>query len=277
MSGYASSRDVRLGAREQGDTRRGVLQAESGRGVEVEGASPASGSLCGYSKPIGSRGALFLHDSSRSEGRHRVGLCDSVEPDELRRAARGGSDPPPPPPGPKPDPRSGLLVGGRFGPLRLLLLDRNGSTLAKGAGPGRTLALATCPGGRRALELVRRGRQTRVVTRRLPDLRVLRVRLAAHRRGRAHVRCLDGRGRRVRMLAGGGPDGGRTTVLAGDTYRLAGRRLLLNGSPVRRFRGRPTRLAGVQPLAASAGPRQQTKCARSTSGPAAKDSLEQRP
>lgn len=226
-----------------------------GERLEVEGGGPASGSLCGYTPSIGSRGGLFLYDSSRREGRHVASSCDSVDPAELRRAAREGSQPPPPPP------TRGLLVGGRFGPLRLLLLDRNGSTLAQAAGRGRVLALATCPGGRRALELVARGRKTRVVTRRVPDLRALRVRAVARRRGAAHIRCLDRNARRVKVLAGAGPNGGRAKVLGGDTYRLAGRRLLLNGSPLRTFRGRPTRLAGLQPLATSTGLRQARKCA----------------
>ena len=140
------------------------VKGAMGPTIDVESAS--NGAACGLETTIGARIGLFLE---REGGRWTSSLCWQVSPEDLRRAAR----PLPPPNGRGP---VTLLVGGRFGTVRTLALDRLGRTLAYGRGAGAVLHLSPCPGARRMVEVVQLDTGVAVAVRRLPDLRLLRQR-----------------------------------------------------------------------------------------------------
>ena len=140
------------------------VKGAMGTTVDVESAS--NGAACGLETTIGARIGLFLE---RRAGRWTSSLCWQVSPDDLLAAAQ----PLPPPNGRGP---AALLVGGRFGPARLLALDDRGRTLAYGRGAGSVLQLSACPGARRMAEVVQQDSGLRVVVRELPGLRLVRQR-----------------------------------------------------------------------------------------------------
>jgi hypothetical protein len=93
-----------------------------------------------------------------------------------------------------------LLVGGSFGPARVLALDAAGRTLAYGSGTGTTIALAVCPGARAMVEVTSAGLLA------VRDLSTLRVRREVPLRLRAHefpsaVACRDAAARTSYVFA----------------------------------------------------------------------------
>ena len=139
-----------------------ALKGSIGETVEVRTAS--NGAACGLEAPVGTRVGLVLE---RRGGAWHGYLCWQFAPDELLAAAL----PLPPPNGRGP---VALVVGGEFGDVRLLSLDRRGRTLAYGRGGGRAALVSFCPGNRRLAELVYTGSGTTLVTRRTRTLRILR-------------------------------------------------------------------------------------------------------
>jgi len=148
----------------------------------------------------GQRLGLLLH---RRNGGWEASLCDQYPADELRAAAR----PLPTPDGSGP---VAFLVGGRFGPARVLALDARGRTLAYGRGKDGVRALAACPGGRRAVEIVvgdELPRILRLAVRGLAGMRVLReVSLPFAERRKPYlvptaVSCADARASEVFVFA----------------------------------------------------------------------------
>ena len=259
------------------------FKRELGDRVEVETTS--NGGTCGYDARPGDRDGVLLDERSRTaEGRYAAGICDLIDPEELRRAAREEGDPAPPeerdpagreeggpaPPIGQPRDRGpadqraggGLLVSGRFGSSRLLLLDPLGRILARGRGAGVVLAADVCPLGRRVAELVREPSGSRTVIRALPTLRAVGSRRTAvplgFRQGTT-IRCVDRRGRRTAVTPrrDGRPAGVR---LNGAIYRLSGRSLIRQGPDGSRrrlhtFGSRPHDLISIpllQPFAAAA-------------------------
>ncbi len=142
---------------------RGVKGA-LGSTVDVESAS--DGAACGLETTVGARIGLFLE---RDGGRWTSSLCWQVSPGDLLAAAL----PLPPPNGRGP---VTLLVGGRFGAVRTLALDRLGRTLAYGRGEGTVLHLSPCPGARRMVEVIYLDNRVMVAVRELPGLRLVRQR-----------------------------------------------------------------------------------------------------
>lgn len=96
-----------------------------------------------------------------------------------------------------------FLLGGGFGGPTVIALDRQGRTLAYGAGRGSMTDFEVCPGGRRSVETAWiEGRRTLYVR----DLRSMLVRYRVKITGEAvSCRTPDARGgRRARAQAGGG-------------------------------------------------------------------------
>lgn len=95
--------------------------------------------------PLGKRLGLLLE---RWGDTWVSGPCSKIDPDVLRRAAA---------PLPAPDSRGpvAFLVGGRFGDVRTVALDRDGRVVAYGSGRGYTATLAVCEGSRRVVEVFR--------------------------------------------------------------------------------------------------------------------------
>jgi archaeosine-15-forming tRNA-guanine transglycosylase len=138
-----------------------VVKGGLGGTVDVETAS--SGASCGLEVEIGGRTGLFL---LRREGKWTSNLCLQIAPRDLRAAAR----PLPRPNGAGP---KAFLVGGRFGPMGTVALDRRGRTLAYGRGTDQVVFLSLCPQARRVVE-VTQGERVRVVVRDLATMRVVR-------------------------------------------------------------------------------------------------------
>lgn len=115
-------------------------------GSEIRISSPAGdiGGACGLETTPGRRVGLLLYEGE--DGALAANLCTTIDPDELLRVAQ---------PLPEPDGAGPVrfLVGGSFGPARLVALDARGRTLAYGAGAGYVLQVAVCPQGRFAVEL----------------------------------------------------------------------------------------------------------------------------
>ena len=190
----------RLVARRQLDDRAVLtftveqgLKGSLGETVEVETARDSAG--CGLEMPVGTRTGLVL---DRRDGAWHGHLCAQFAPADLLAAAK-------PLPAPNGKGPVALLVGGRFGPARLLALDARGRTLAYGMGGGTVSNLSVCPGGRRLAEIVQVGANTVVAIRELPTMRLVRRQsLAATHFGPAS--CLDTSGSQLAVFSGSGPD-----------------------------------------------------------------------
>lgn len=141
-----------------------VFKGDIGETIEVRAA--ADGAACGLEYPEGATAALFVY---LEEDVWHSGLCRTVSPEMLEVAAS---------PFPAPDaegpPR--LLVGGSFGEVRVIALDRRGRTAGYGYGEGDALYMSLCPGGQRSVEMVggyRNDEGRRVEVRRISDLKVV--------------------------------------------------------------------------------------------------------
>ena len=160
------------------------LKGPLGRRVEVRTAQ--NGSVCGVEADVGQRVGLALY---RDGGAWRGNMCWQFEPAQLLVVAAL-----PPPTGRGP---AALLVGGRFGPARMLALDARGRTLAYGIGPGSAEAFSVCPGGNRVAEAVAREGGRVVAVRELPSLRLLWERRLKGFAGVTTPHCLDTLGNRL--------------------------------------------------------------------------------
>lgn len=119
-----------------------AIKGELGDSVDVRAS--ADGASCGIEAAKGRRTGLFLYKGEA--GQWTSSLCSQVDADLLLRAAR---------PFPEPDGRGPIryLLGGDLGPIRLMVLDDRGRTLAYGeSSPGYSLDLEVRPGGGRFLE-----------------------------------------------------------------------------------------------------------------------------
>ncbi|HEX8206479.1 MAG TPA: hypothetical protein VF587_10515 [Solirubrobacteraceae bacterium] len=145
---------------------------------------------CGPGYKEGRRLGLFLQ---RTGDGWSAGICDTVEPDALRRAAQ-----------PLPEGRRGraVLIATTFGEGQTdaLLLDAGGAILAYGYGDGWGSA-SICPGSTHMLSVTGEGRGQQLVTRRLRDLKVVRRR-ALPRDEVFSFACRDRGGRRVALVDG---------------------------------------------------------------------------
>lgn len=139
VAGRVISRDESVGMILTFEVEAAVKGDVGGR-IEVR----SDQSSCGLWMAEGERAGLFLRRDRA--GNLHAGLCDTIDPDVLLRAA----EPLPPPDGSGP-PR--FFMGGRFGETRLWILDGRGRTLAYGFGEGPTAEFAACPGGERAVEV----------------------------------------------------------------------------------------------------------------------------
>lgn len=191
------------------------VKGDLGQTVVVESAS--NGAACGLETTIGARIGLFL---DRDAGRWKSSLCWQVDADDLVAATR----PLPPPNGRGP---AALLVGGRFGPVRLLALDALGRTLAYGRGHGTVLQLSVCPGKRRVAEVVQLDAGVAVAVRTLPGLRLLRQRPVRSPLGThpTALRCETRDGRRLLLFhsSGDAPSNARLERLVGPGGALVWR------------------------------------------------------
>jgi hypothetical protein len=113
-------------------------------GDVVRVRAPANGAGCGLEYREGATAALFL---DRQGEQWRSNLCMTVAPDHLEEAAA-----PFPQPNAKGPPR--LLIGGSFGEVRVIALDKGGRTAGYGYGDGDALLLSLCPGGKTSIEVV---------------------------------------------------------------------------------------------------------------------------
>jgi hypothetical protein len=148
--------------------------------VEIRAAD--NGAACGLEVEPGQRIGLLLE---RSGGSWRSNLCWQIAPADLLAAAR---------PLPRPNGSGPLafLVGGQFGDVRTIGLDRRGRPLRYGRGLGSTLALSVCPGSRSAAEAAWNEGSARLAVRNLRTFRVVRERPIA---GRVDsIGCLDRNG-----------------------------------------------------------------------------------
>lgn len=104
-------------------------------GTQVTVHTAANGGLCGLGSDVGDRVSLLLH---RESGRYFSGLCSTVDPKRLARAAQ---------PLPRPRGRGPVrfLLGGRFGGAEMIALDGQGRTLAYGTARGPISHLDVCP------------------------------------------------------------------------------------------------------------------------------------
>ena len=141
-----------------------VFKGDIGDTIEVRAA--ADGAMCGLEYPEGATAALFVY---LEEDVWHSDLCRTVDPEMLEVAAT---------PFPAPDaegpPR--LLVGGSFGEVRVIALDKRGRTAGYGYGEGDALYMSMCPGGRRSVEMVggyRNEQRRSVEVRRISDLKVV--------------------------------------------------------------------------------------------------------
>jgi hypothetical protein len=119
-----------------------VIKGEIGDVIQVR--APENGASCGLEYPPGARAAMFLTKEGELWTSH---LCSTVHPDVLTEAAAPFPDPDAEGP-----PR--FLVGGSFGEVRVIALDRQGRTAGYGYGDGDALFMSRCPGGESAAELV---------------------------------------------------------------------------------------------------------------------------
>jgi hypothetical protein len=128
----------------------------------VEVQSAISGASCGIETEVGKEIGLLL---DREGDAWTSSLCRQLPADQLREAAR---------PLPEPDGSGApaLVVGGKFGGARTVVLDRAARTLAYGTGVGTVYALSPCPGGRTVAELVDGPGGFRVAVRDLPGARL---------------------------------------------------------------------------------------------------------
>lgn len=149
-------------------------------------------STCGPNYEEDQRLGLFL--SRDDDGEWTAGLCDTVEPGDLRRAARA-----------LPKARGhGIahLIASTFGEgeIDALLLDGDGNVLAYGYGEGWGQA-SVCPGSTHMVALTGEGRTQQLVTRRLRDLKVVRRRAMPRDEVFAFA-CRDRAGRRLAVVDG---------------------------------------------------------------------------
>jgi hypothetical protein len=118
------------------------FKGDIGETVEVNTAP--NGAACGLESGRGDRLGLLLE---RGGGEWYGGLCGTIDPDELRKAAA---------PYPKANGSGPLtfLVSGNWGDMRTLGLDDEGRTLRYGPGVGNVSHVSVCPGSRAAAEVV---------------------------------------------------------------------------------------------------------------------------
>ena len=154
-----------------------VEESIKGRlGPTVRVRTASDGGRCGLGLGVGQRIGLLLYREryQPDERAWRAGICDARDPRELREARR-------PLPRPNGSGPVAFLVGGRFGPARLLALDWRGRTLAYGF-RGATRSLSVCPGSKRFVEMADVGRTVELVIRDVRTLRIARtVRLPLQR------------------------------------------------------------------------------------------------
>lgn len=190
-----------------------VIKGEIGEVVEVR--APENGASCGLEYPPGARAALFLKKEGDLWTSH---LCSTVHPDVLTEAA--GPFPEPDAEGP---PR--FLVGGSFGEVRVIALDRQGRTAGYGYGDGDALFMSRCPGGESGIELVGAffaNAPIAVDVRRFSDLDVTQTVPGPARWDDEFIfplgaRCISSDGDTVAFVRGFGPNDGFTElVLFGD-------------------------------------------------------------
>jgi hypothetical protein len=158
-------------------------------GPTVEVTTAASSASCGIGGEVGSQAGVVLR---RQRGMWTAGLCDQLSPAALRAAAR----PLPVPDGAGPP---AFLLGGRFGDVTTISLDRRLRTLAYGKGDGTVRAIAACPGARRVAEAASRAGGVTLRVREATGLRIVRrwrLSLPPTLQPGA-VGCADGDGRRV--------------------------------------------------------------------------------
>ncbi len=189
-----------------------ALKGSIGKRVEVVTARDSAG--CGLEMPVGTRTGLVL---DRRDGAWHGGLCAQFSPADLLAAAL-------PLPAPNGKGPVALVVGGQFGPVRTIALDRKGRTLAYGKGQGTTGLLSVCPGGRRLVEVSQLAPSVLAV-RETSSLRLVRQH-ALHLPGKRlpyTVRCANASGATVLVFAGAGGDSG----LGAAIYRLVGPRATL--------------------------------------------------
>ena len=214
----------RLVSRREADQGNAVLvfsveQAVKGRiGSTVEVETANSGAGCGIETSIGTRIGLFIdRDGDRWLGH----LCWQLAPEDLLAAAAL--------PSPNGRGAAAALIGGRFGPARMMAVDAKGRTLAYGSGGGHSRLFATCPGSRILAEVaaIRSDERMRVTyeiaVRETPSLRVLRrhrARLPGHRFA-AGLLCEDSEGSSVVMFANWAGDAPNNAAI----YRLTGGRI----------------------------------------------------
>lgn len=158
--------------------------------AEIELPHDGDGGNCGAMYTEGETVALFLE--RQPDGGWYASLCDSVEPDDMRRAAR-----------PLPEPAgsgTAVLLGvGSFGGRRLTAFGADGRLLAYGRGRGWS-NVSVCPGSEHVVEHVgTTDRRRRLVTRRLRDMEVVRARPAPVAEG-VRVACRSRDGERVALL-----------------------------------------------------------------------------
>ncbi len=223
-----------------------ALKGSLGDRVEVVTARDSAG--CGLELPVGTRTGLVL---DRRDGAWHGHLCAQFAPADLLAAVQ-------PLPAPNGKGTVALLLGGRFGPARLLALDRRGRTLAYGMGGGNTTELSVCPGRVRAVERFYSDAGASLIA--VRDLRTLRV----VRRQRLTfspldvpygLRCLDQTASQVGLFVSGVPPGDRNrarlvlvtpqrakTIWRGAAFfaSLTGRVAYVNS-----LRGNATRLLAV--------------------------------
>ncbi|MGH2783728.1 MAG: hypothetical protein ACRDJ1_00520, partial [Actinomycetota bacterium] len=112
------------------------VKGDLGKRVNVESA--AYGASCGLEVRVGERTGLFLY---RDDGQWKSGLCSQIEPEALIEAAK---------PLPAPTSRGpvSFVVGGRYGPVTALGVDRKAKTVSYGHGADwdATTHLSVCPG-----------------------------------------------------------------------------------------------------------------------------------
>ncbi len=203
----------RLVSRREADGDRAILvfsveravKGEIGDTVEIE--TPKSGASCGLEMPVGERIGLFL---GRDGGKWFGNLCAQVAPEDLLAAtvlpAPNGSGP------------AALLVGGRVGPARSVVLDSQGRTLAYGLGAETVSAFSACPGGRRIVEITDLNAGYLVTIRELWNMSLVRrQRIAAE--SRPH--CASVEADRLLAFSGSGPGLERRARLVRHTPRGA--------------------------------------------------------